>query len=157
MCRPEDIVWTDVSEECIASIFRVEKSACEKPAWASLQPPAHAGSSLADFSTLNMEAIRSFETSVHTRSSGRHIPEDGILHSLRKFQNKSPRVFHRCIRPLSICLVIFTPQLKGTEIVWIAEWVGIRRSVWVLRLILSLTLQFVILWAEILHFPPKTF
>jgi hypothetical protein len=28
-----------------------------------LQPPVHAGSSLADFSTLKMEAIRSFETS----------------------------------------------------------------------------------------------
>jgi hypothetical protein len=45
--------------------------------------PSHAGSSLADFSTLRMEAIRSSETSVHfTRSTRRHIPEDGILHSL---------------------------------------------------------------------------
>jgi hypothetical protein len=33
--------------------------------WLSLQPPAHAGSSLADFSTLNMKVIRSSETSVH--------------------------------------------------------------------------------------------
>jgi hypothetical protein len=48
--------------------------------WLSLQPPAHAGSSLADFSTLKMEAIRSSETSVHTRSTRRHIPEGGILH-----------------------------------------------------------------------------
>jgi hypothetical protein len=46
----------------------------------NLQPPAHAGSSLADFSTLKMEAIRSSETSVYTRSTRRHIPEDGILH-----------------------------------------------------------------------------
>jgi hypothetical protein len=30
----------------------------------TMQPPAHAGSSLADFSTLKMEAIRSSETSV---------------------------------------------------------------------------------------------
>jgi hypothetical protein len=37
-------------------------------------------SSLADFSTLKMEAIRSSETSVYTRSTRRHIPEDGILH-----------------------------------------------------------------------------
>jgi hypothetical protein len=42
--------------------------------------PAHVGSSLADFSTLKMEAIRSSETSVHfTGSTRRHIPEDGIL------------------------------------------------------------------------------
>jgi hypothetical protein len=34
---------------------------------------------LADFSTLNMEAIHSSETSGHTRSTRRHIPEDGIL------------------------------------------------------------------------------
>jgi hypothetical protein len=46
-----------------------------KQSVASLQPPAHAGSSLADFSTLKMEA--------HTRSARRHIPEDGILHSHR--------------------------------------------------------------------------
>jgi hypothetical protein len=45
----------------------------------SLQPPAQAGSSLADFSTLKMEAIRSSETSVHTRATRRHISEDGIF------------------------------------------------------------------------------
>jgi hypothetical protein len=45
----------------------------------SLQPPAHAGSSLADFSTLKMEVIRSSETSVHTRTTGLHIPKNGIL------------------------------------------------------------------------------
>jgi hypothetical protein len=39
-----------------------------------------AGSSLVDFLTLKMEAIRSSETSVHTRSTRLHIPEDGILH-----------------------------------------------------------------------------
>jgi hypothetical protein len=48
---------------------------------ASLQPPAHAGSSLADFSTLKMEAIRSSETSAHTGTIRRHIPENGILYS----------------------------------------------------------------------------
>jgi hypothetical protein len=45
-----------------------------------LLPPANTGSSLADFSTLKMEAIRSSETSVHTISTRRHIPEHGILH-----------------------------------------------------------------------------
>jgi hypothetical protein len=32
--RHGDLVWTDVSEENIASIFRVEKFASEEPAWA---------------------------------------------------------------------------------------------------------------------------
>jgi hypothetical protein len=39
-----DRVWTDVSEERIASIFRVENSASEEPVdwWLSMQPLAHA-------------------------------------------------------------------------------------------------------------------
>jgi hypothetical protein len=36
----------------------------------------------ADFSTLKMEAIRSTDTSVHTRSTRCHIPEDGILQNI---------------------------------------------------------------------------
>jgi hypothetical protein len=44
------------------------------------EPPAHAGTSLADFSTLKMETIRSSESSVHQRITWRHIPEHGILH-----------------------------------------------------------------------------
>jgi hypothetical protein len=50
---------------------------------------AQAGSSLSDFSILKMEAIRSCETSVHTRFTRRHIPEDGILHSHRREKLKS--------------------------------------------------------------------
>jgi hypothetical protein len=46
---------------------------------------AHVGSSLADFSTLKMEAIHSSETSVQTRSTRRHIPEDGNLHTIPVF------------------------------------------------------------------------
>jgi hypothetical protein len=61
MWRRVDLVWTYVSEEP--------------------QPPDHAGSSLANFSTLKMEAIRSSETSAYTRSTRRHIQEDCILHS----------------------------------------------------------------------------
>jgi hypothetical protein len=34
MWRSVDVVWTDVSEERIASIFRVEKFASEEPACA---------------------------------------------------------------------------------------------------------------------------
>jgi hypothetical protein len=49
----------------------------------SLQPPADAGSSLADFSTLKIEGIHSSETSVNPGSTQRHIPEDDILHSHR--------------------------------------------------------------------------
>jgi hypothetical protein len=45
------------------------------------QPPGHSDVSLAGFSTLKMEAIRSSETSVHTRSTRSHILEDGNLHS----------------------------------------------------------------------------
>jgi hypothetical protein len=43
--------------------------------------PAHAGSLLAEVSTLKLEAIFSSETSVHTGSTRRHISENGILHS----------------------------------------------------------------------------
>jgi hypothetical protein len=56
-----------------------------------LQPPAHAVSSLADFYTLKTEAIRPSETSVYIRSTRRHIPKDGILHS---HQRKN---FNNCI------------------------------------------------------------
>jgi hypothetical protein len=43
--------------------------------------PADAGSSIADSSTLKMEAIRFSETSVQsTTSTRRHNPEDGILY-----------------------------------------------------------------------------
>jgi hypothetical protein len=79
----------DVSEERIASIFKVEKSASE-------QPSAHAGSSLADFSTLKMETIRSSETSVHTRAARRHIRKDGILYSHRRENLRSYKV-HSCL------------------------------------------------------------
>jgi hypothetical protein len=34
MWRHVDLMWTDVLEERIASIFMVEKSASEEPAWA---------------------------------------------------------------------------------------------------------------------------
>jgi hypothetical protein len=46
-----------------------------------LQPSAHAGSLLADFSNLTMEATPSSEMAVHTRSTWHHIPEDHILHN----------------------------------------------------------------------------
>jgi hypothetical protein len=54
---------------------------CTEPGLTGLQRPADACSPLADFSTLDMEAIRSFETSVNARSIQRHVPKDDILHS----------------------------------------------------------------------------
>jgi hypothetical protein len=80
--------WTEASDKRQVKsslLWRQEPSLCMLPGRKilSLQPPANAGSLLADFSTLKMEAIRSAETSVHTRSTRRHIPEDGILHSHR--------------------------------------------------------------------------
>jgi hypothetical protein len=89
MWRPVNIVQTDVSEERIASIFIL-----------SLQPPAHAGTSLADFSTLKMEAIRSSETSVYTISTRCHIPEGGILHSHGHENLKSS------YKPNSVCRLL---------------------------------------------------
>jgi hypothetical protein len=56
MWRRVDIVLTDVSEEHIASIFRVEFS-----------------------STLKMEEILSSETSVNTKSTRRNISEDAFF------------------------------------------------------------------------------
>jgi hypothetical protein len=65
------------------------------------QPPVHAGSSRADFSSLKMEAISSCETSVHTRSTRRHNPEDGILHSHRR-ENLKSFIIKEAISPLHI-------------------------------------------------------
>jgi hypothetical protein len=47
----------------------------------ALHPPSLTGFSLADFSTLKMGVVHSSKTPVHTRSTRRHIPEDGILQS----------------------------------------------------------------------------
>jgi hypothetical protein len=59
-------------------------------------PPAHADSSLAEFSTLKMEALHFSEMSVHTRSTRRHIPEYGILHSHRRENLKSCNISIYC-------------------------------------------------------------
>jgi hypothetical protein len=101
MWRRVDLVWTEVSEERIASIFRVEKSTSVSR-W--LQD--------ADFSTLKMEAIRSTETSVHTRFIWRHIPEGDIIHSHCRENLKSYRMKLRS----NVCVVIFSKNLKITSL-----------------------------------------
>jgi hypothetical protein len=62
MMRRVDLVRTDVSEELIASTLRVERIR----------------------ELILMETTGSLETSVLTRASWRHIPEDDILYSHRR-------------------------------------------------------------------------
>jgi hypothetical protein len=66
MWRRVGILLIDVSEERIASIFRVEEIH---------ELPAHAGSSLVDLLPWRWK----IETSINKIPTRRHIPEDGIL------------------------------------------------------------------------------
>jgi hypothetical protein len=81
------LVRTDISEELIASISNIKRiflsSVLELLVIANVIP-----SSLILF-TLMMKAIRSYETSVLTRVTRRHIIEDSILHSHRRENLKS--------------------------------------------------------------------
>jgi hypothetical protein len=72
-----DLVRTDVSEERVDSIFKVEKTTSEEKLWqlASKLSPSWT------FSTL--KATRSSETSILTRPTRHHVPVDGILHIRR--------------------------------------------------------------------------
>jgi hypothetical protein len=70
------------------------------PLGLSLQPPANTSASLANFDTLKMEAIHSSETSVNTRPTQRHIPEDDILHS------------HRCESLISYILYLYVYRMS---------------------------------------------
>jgi hypothetical protein len=66
MWRCVGLVLTDVSEERIASIFRVEKSASEDPVWPG---------------GCRLEAILSSKTSVNfIQTTRRHTPEDSTLY-----------------------------------------------------------------------------
>jgi hypothetical protein len=73
----------------IKNVVFLDVASCTSCVNRCLQPSAQAGSSLADFSTLKMEAIHSSKMSVHTRSIQCHIPGDGILHSQRRENLKS--------------------------------------------------------------------
>jgi hypothetical protein len=75
---------TDILEEGIASIIKMERI-IEVRAFshsvAQLLVTANIVPSSLILSTLMMEAVHSSETSVLTRVTSRHIPENGILHS----------------------------------------------------------------------------
>jgi hypothetical protein len=88
--------------------------------WLSLQPPAHAGSPIADFSTLKMEAIRSSETSGDTRSTQRHIPEDDILHSHRCESLKSYKIIFAL--HFLVCTCLYHISRKSAEQFWSVMW-----------------------------------
>jgi hypothetical protein len=94
MWRCVDPGLTNVSEERIAFIFRLEKSASGEPAAAGgcrLSYQSETSSYIKTVReckphkkfTLKMEVICSSETSVNPGSTRRHIPEDYILHSHR--------------------------------------------------------------------------
>jgi hypothetical protein len=107
------LVWTDVSDYRISSIFRVEESASEKPAWASscrlscpLKRSLYSWSfQLTAQSTATCSrwflALRFFypedESNTILREVGsqkttlRHIPENGFLH------------FYNCLESRNIC------------------------------------------------------
>jgi hypothetical protein len=54
-------------------------------------------------STLIMDEIRSFETSLVSRATRRHIPEDGILHSHRREGLTSYRVENNPANKSRVC------------------------------------------------------
>jgi hypothetical protein len=68
MWRRVVLVWTDVSEERIASIFRVEQSASEEPAWAGA----------AGFSTLKIEASDELFKQSLNKTHNKHKKESVI-------------------------------------------------------------------------------
>jgi hypothetical protein len=94
------VVRTDVSEELIVSIIRVTRIGDLDTTLAvtinrnlrsvlRLLVVANVVLRLQILVTLTMEAIRSPETSVLTKATWRHIPEDHILHSYRRENLKS--------------------------------------------------------------------
>jgi hypothetical protein len=99
MLRRVVLIRTDVSEEHISSIIKVTRISELGTTLAvtsnrsgviflrsvlQLLVTANVVPSSPILVTLMLEAIRSSETSVLTRATGRHIPEDDIFHSHRR-------------------------------------------------------------------------
>jgi hypothetical protein len=84
MWHREGLVRTDISEESVASIFRVERISELATTFPISCKPANAAPSSLILSTLKMEEIRYSETLILTRPTRRHIPED---RSLRMFSS----------------------------------------------------------------------
>jgi hypothetical protein len=106
-------VRTDVSDECVASIFRVETisdlgtlevSSKEKLVTANVVT----NSSIV--SATRMEIRSSFETSVIKRHSRRHIQEDGIPHSYNHetFKSYSYLFIYTYIVFILLCFVLIS-------------------------------------------------
>jgi hypothetical protein len=97
--RRVGLVRADVSEENVASIFRVEVTRtmkCYTVANGLLKSQAQSVSyrltlflSRVISSTLKMETTSSFETSVFTRPTRRQFTGDGLLHRYRRENLKS--------------------------------------------------------------------
>jgi hypothetical protein len=79
------LVRTDVSEERTTAIIRLTRI-CEL---VTLAVTSNRRTLRRNTVTLMMEALRSSETSAHTRAIQRNIPEDGFLHSHRRENLKS--------------------------------------------------------------------
>jgi hypothetical protein len=88
-----NIVRTDVSEEYVASIFRIEglTISVSTTVWSSVLINVDAVPISLILSLLKM-VRRSSETSVQTRPIPRHIPEDGILQVMESFNGLMPKV-----------------------------------------------------------------
>jgi hypothetical protein len=89
----DPVKWTDVSEERIASILKVEKFASEEPAWAGSSRIFLLGTAATYPCWFLVRGFFYSETSVQfTGSTRRHITEDCILHSYRCENLKSYEV-----------------------------------------------------------------